>query len=372
MRRWRSPVTGAELAAEGPHALVAKGERWPIVDNIPYLRTGRERLIGEVFEYLDADEETGALTLLLADADDWWNEPPPPHGELRTLIAEIDGLSLREAMARLGFGRVGDYFAYRWSDPTYLASLALLEAHWNAPESAFELACGVGHYLRDLTRRGVACLGADVVFAKCWLARRFVAPHADYVVFDASSPWPLADERFDLVMCHDAFYFLPDQEQVAANLRDHAATDGGLAISHLHNLDWHREPLGPARTAAFWRGLFPDAQVYDEKELRQALWHQRAPRQCAWAVDAGVEAWSLFEGDIAAQPVTHGIAMPPEDAALRRNPLLGETSGDVRWPSPDYEREYADGCLWARTDADLPPGADPVRTRRIVDLPERW
>ena len=34
---------------------------------------------------------------------------------------------------------------------------------------------------------------ADVVFAKLWLARRFVCPRARLVCFDAAAPWPLPD-----------------------------------------------------------------------------------------------------------------------------------------------------------------------------------
>ncbi len=53
--------------------------------------------------------------------------------------------------------------------------------------------------------RGVACTGADVVFAKLWLARHWVCgPDVALVCCDAASPWPIADRRFDLVLCHDA------------------------------------------------------------------------------------------------------------------------------------------------------------------------
>lgn len=57
--------------------------------------------------------------------------------------------------------------------------------------------------------------------------------------------------------------------------------------------------------------------------------------------------------------------MPRADAALRLNPLV--CPDGVRWPSERYRAEYASGCAWAD-----PNTADPVRTRRVVDLPERW
>jgi hypothetical protein len=204
----RSPETGAPLRPDTPWSLAAPGERWPMVDGIPYLRTGRAALAAEALARLDRRDETGALAALLADQDDWWDGPAPDEAALRELVHERDRLSLRDAMERLAYGRVGDYFAHRWSDPTFLAGLALIEAHWPSPSAAFELACGIGHYGRELGRRGIAWTGADVVFSKLWLARHWVlGPGTRLVCFDAASPWPVTD-TYDLVLCQDAFYFL--------------------------------------------------------------------------------------------------------------------------------------------------------------------
>jgi SAM-dependent methyltransferase len=362
----RSPLTGRPLVADTPHSLAAPGERWPVVDGIPYLRTESEGLVAVALDHLDAGCPDDALVALLTDQDAWWTGPATALSELKRLVRERDTLSLREAMALLRMGPVADYFAYRWSDPTYLAGLALIEAHWASPDTAFELACGIGHYLRDLGQAGVACTGADVVFAKCWLAKHWVAPGANYVVFDAAGRWPIVDRRFDLVMCHDAFYFLPDQPRVAAALRGVTAPGGMLAISHVHNAGYHGGAKGPAKQADEWAALFPDVTVYDERALLDALMTQGTPAPVGWADDADVEAWSLVEAAGPARAVTAGVAMPPADAVLRPNPLL--TADGVAWPSPRYRDEYATGCLWAIND----PATDDARVRRIVDLPERW
>jgi SAM-dependent methyltransferase len=370
---WHSPVTGRALVADTPHSLAAPGERWPVVDGIPYLRTDSEGLVAVALDHLDAGCPDDALVALLTDQDAWWTGPATDLGELKRLVRERDTLSLREAMALLRFGPVADYFAYRWIDPTYLAGLALLEAHWTAPATAFELACGIGHYLRELSTRGVACVGADVVFAKCWLAKYWVAPEADYVVFDAGARWPVVD-RFDLVMCHDAFYFLPDQPRMAAELRTRVADGGTLAISHLHNAGFAGGSKGPARPTAEWRALFPEATVYGEDMLLDALLASAAPDVEGWRDDEGIEAYSLVEGaQRASRNIVDGLAMPLPDARLRRNPL-GRYDADgiliaVDWPSDRYRDEYAFGSPWAAPGA---PTTDPVRLRHLVDLPERW
>ena len=147
----RSPISGRPLVSDTPHSLVdGAGGRWPLVDGIAYLRTGRAALVTETLALLDAGRMPDALALLLAEQDDWWTGPPAEPAKLAGLIAERDRLGFRDAMDRLGFGRVGDYLAHRWSDPTYLAGLALMEAHWREPDSVFELACGTGAYLREL------------------------------------------------------------------------------------------------------------------------------------------------------------------------------------------------------------------------------
>ena len=124
----------------------------------------------EALARLDAGDREGALVLLLADQDSWWRGETADPTALRELVRRGTALTLREAMRLLSWGPVADYFAHRWSDPTFLSGLALVEAHWRGPATAFELACGIGHHLREWSRRGLRAAGADVVFAKLWVA----------------------------------------------------------------------------------------------------------------------------------------------------------------------------------------------------------
>ena len=354
------------MVPDSPHSLATTRERWPVVDGIPYLRTDSEGLVAVALDHLDAGCPDDALVALLTDQDAWWTGPATDLGEVKRLVRERDTLTLREAMALLRMGPVADYFAYRWVDPTYLAGLALLEAHWDQPASAFELACGIGHYLRELTRRGVACLGGDVVFAKCWLAKHWVASLADYVVFDAGQPWPVADERFDLVMCHDAFYFLPEQDQVAARMRMLLSERGSLAVSHLHNADFTGGSRGPARPTCEWQAIFHEATVYNERDLLGALLASGEPAPSGWRDDDAIEAYSLVERAEPPRSVKYGIAVPADDAALVPNPLILDQG--IRWPSDCWRDEYGEHCPWA-VPSNL---TDDARTRRVVDLPGRW
>ena len=379
----RSPTTGAVLVPDGPHVLAAAGERWPVVDGIPYLRTGREELIRATLGRLDAGDAEGALALLLADQDDWWDGAPPAPAALSALLRDRDRLSLRDAMAFLGFGRVGDYFAHRWSDPTFLAGLALIEAHWREPSSVFELACGIGHYLRELSLRGVAAVGGDVVFSKLWLARHWVVGReASLVCFDAGTPWPVAG-RFDLVLCQDAFYFLDPKDAILDALRARTGPDGTLCVGHIHNRSAPNLSAGAGLLPSEVEELFPDAVTYDDDELTRALAEARAPRPSPLSALEDVEAFAVADGPgllRVPRRLEGGLALPAPGATLARNPLYdgGEDGRSVAWPSDRYAREYGLRATYpARTE--LPPlpraGASTLRSarlRELVALPERW
>ncbi len=358
---WRSPLTGDALVADGPRVLRDEAARWPVVDGIPYLRTGRDALREEALAALEDGDERAARIALLRDQDDWAPAPPPDAAAVESVLDEP--VHLREAMRRLAFGPVADYFAYRWSDPTYLSGLALLGAHRPAGARVFELACGIGQLLRAVDRAGAGTLGADVVWAKLWLARRYVVPDAALACFDAAAPWPLPDAAAGVALCHDAFYFLPAKVHVAAELRRVAPV---VLIGHAHNAhvdNWSAgSPLAPEDYAA----LLPGARCYDDAELTAALLEDRAPRPAEPARLRDAAAVALAFG--APEPVRPdpAIALPPSGAPLRRNPLLVET-GDVAWPSDRYRAEYEalSGHL-TRSDRD------PVRARRVLDLPEAW
>ncbi|MCJ2128998.1 class I SAM-dependent methyltransferase [Methylobacterium sp. E-045] len=387
-----SPQTGHALKADTPHSLrdVVTNARWPVVDGIPYLRTGRDELVAATLALLDGDQHDLALEGLLADQDDWWTGPPADPLDLHALVRDRNKASLRDAVRCLGWGRVGDYFLHRWTDPTFLAGLTLLEAHWNDPLCVFEFACGIGHYLREIQARGVKVAGADVVFAKLWVARHWVVGEtAQFVCFDAGSPhWPIPGAPVDLVVCNDAFYFLDDKPAVLECLRQNAGDDGWLVLSHIHNSERPGFSAGRAVSADEIEELFPDALVYDDDELTRALVEKRAPSPRRPADLRHVEAFSVVAGAgmrPAPRAILDGLTLPSEGTSLRLNPLYEpDPAGGytIAWPSERYEAEYAPRVTYP-SHSDGPeildwvggeqsPHEDRVRRREFVDLPERW
>ncbi len=370
-----SPISRQLLHHDTPHSLAAKGERWPVVDGIPFLRTNRDDLVAETLQALDRGRPAEATALLLGDQDDWARTPPASLRDRRALLREADRISFREAMDRLAFGGVGTYFAHRWSDPTFLSGLALAEAHWRSPANVFELACGAGHYLREFARAGAQAQGGDVVWAKLWLARHYVAPGAGLICFDAARPWPLPDRAAGLVFCHDAFYFLPDKPHVASEMQ--RVSVGPVLVGHAHNALVDNLSAGAPLSPAAYAALFDAPLLYDDAELTVALREARAPR--AMAADALGRAAAVSLASCAGSPmsVAGGLAMPRRGTALRRNPLY--IDGAVAWPSPRYEAEYGKLATYPmQTDASEAAvmgeqrTEEWARTRELLDLPRRW
>ena len=372
-----SPLTGRPLVPDGPHSLAAGDERWPVLEGIPFLRADRRALADAALAALGAGDAETALVLLLGDQDNWARTPPPTEDARRALVRDAARLTFRAAMDRLAFGPVGTYFAHRWSDPTFLSGLALAEAHWNTPARVFELACGAGHFLREFARVAPSVCGADLVFAKLWLARRYVAPDARLLCFDAAAPWPLADGAADLVFCHDAFYFLPDKPHVAAEML-RVAGGGRVLVGHAHNGLVDNLSAGSPLPPAGYAALFGTPLLYDDRELTAALIEGRAPEPGTPDAVSDAPAVAMAAGAGAPRPVLGGLAVPSPGTRLRRNPLYAEA--EIRWPSERYEREYAplvtypmhvNGPEHAVAGAD--PATDRLARRRVLlDLPASW
>lgn len=392
-----NPLSGRLLEFDSPHSLTDGADRFPVIDAIPFLRAGRDDLRAKVLRKLDAGDERAALILLFQDQDDWARNEPPKEADLQPLFENRD-LNLRDAMRCLRYGAVADYFAYRWSDPTFLSGLALLEHHLPPDaKTVFELACGVGHFLREFEMRGAAAVGADVVFSKLWLARKFVAPHAKLICLDANYDFPFADGAFDQTFCHDAFYFLPEKKRVADELKRIAR--GAIIIGHAHNADAENFSSGAAISTGEYAALFENSIFYDDAELTRAAIENRKPRASeatdlkrAAAIDLVFNANDEIE--TIANFQRPSFLVPPVREKLRINPLLLDENGTIQsspvYPSERYASEYAplsDYLNLSETEREFLKSVgrenddnslndetltDFTRRRVLLDLPQKW
>ena len=372
----RSPITNQILSQQG-HALVAGGERWPVIDGIAFLRSDRRELADEALRHLDSGDATRACVCLLGDQDGWASTPPPSEQARFDLLQRRDDVTFREAMSLLAFGPVATYFTHRWSDPTFLSGLALAQAFCGEVtgtenDTVLEVACGAGHYLRAF---GPHAVGGDLVFAKLWLARHFVAPDAQLVCFDAAHTWPFADQTAHTVFCHDAFYFLPEKPFVAAEMQ---RVGRRALVGHVHNALVDNLSAGAPMAPAAYAELFPGCSLVADPDLTAALVEELAPRPASSSALAISPAIALAWNAVSPGCASGALTRPAAGTQLQRNPLYD--NGKVVWPSERYAREYSalvtypDSCeapemARAGEDAEI----DRLAQRRVLlDLPARW
>ncbi len=390
----RCPVTGAPLRRDSPHSLSSGERRYPVVDDIPFLRTGREALREKTLALLDAGWTEEATVGLLSDRDDWARGAGPHPDDLRTLIRTEPELTLRAAMRLLAYGPVADYFAYRWSDPTFLSGLKLLDVGLPAgAQRVVEVACGIGHYLRECAVRDIRAAGVDVVFSKLWLARKFVAPDAQLVCADVASGLPFSNAFSDAVFCHDAFYFLPEKRKVANEML--RVSSGPVLIGHTHNREADNFSSGAPWGVEEYAALLPSPVLYDDNELTRALIEDRRPvgvppdalRTCAAVSLIGRPSPGADEKGFAS------FEMPLEWQPVSDNPLLKGAGGEMlqkpAWPSDRYAAEYGPlmEYLALDDDASRTMPAEPsddlnshmaaltidlIRRRHYLALPQKW
>lgn len=377
----RSPVSGARLRSVAPELLSDAERLWPCVDGIPFLRLHRDDLRREAVERLQHGDRTGALALLLADRKD--DSIPCADAAGARAVAEGPATA-QEAMAALGYGALAVYMLHRWSHPTYLSGLSLLEIHAPRGGALLEVGCGLGHFLRPWVARSGPAIGSDMVYSHLWLARRFVAPLAQFVCFDANGPFPLADNCVTASFSHDALHYFQQKDHAVAELR-RVSTDDLVLIGHAHNASQVNLAPGLPLTVEKYLACVRPELVYDDAELTRAALSGNDPRPATVADLEACQAMALSTSTPTADPVS--LLCPDPRTPLTVNPLL--TNAGPEWPSArfvsefvrdwDYLREMerpADEILAAvLARADL--AGDPlkeqlVRRRILLDLPERW
>ena len=413
----RCPFCGTRLSLVDNEALVRTGGRiesgvlgceccaFPIVAGIPVMIA--DDTTRDAMHALEAGRHEEALFMLLGLDD-------PRAGAFRAFLARGAGGTYRDALAILSRDAEGEYFAYRFSDPTYAMAEGLLHAigqqQWTVAGRCLDLCGGSGHLTRVLTglqsRAGAPVPGtvsprvvlADLFFWKLWLAARFTSPGCTPVCCDANSPLPFARNVFSLVLLSDAFPYIWHKRLLADEMTRLAGPDGVVVMPHLHSALGENASAGNPLTPAAYRDLFSTQQprlFSDERLLTGILAHHLVDlTQDVLPEELGTEpSFTLVasrRGDLFRR-----YELAPAQGVLgelRVNPLYrverqgGSSILRLTFPTAEYEEEFG-ACRQylpktLTVDADL-SGAivpemlrsayDDLRRRRIViDAPLRY
>ena len=370
---------------------------FPIVDGIPVLHLQPAATAAR--EHMQAgrpDLARRALFGLSAEAD----------GETFEAAAASPAATYRSIVEALGPAFEGSYFIYRFSDPNFVVSDAVVRAVARTVAGgsgrAIDVCGGSGHLTRTLIDvTSVPPILADLYFAKVWLARRFTAPGCEPVCCDGNAPLPFVKGAFTFAMCMDAFMFIWTKRQLVGELTrlvDGGGHTGAVLIGHAHNQRvWshsHGQPLPPEGYADLFENLeprvFAEAPLFEDVVAGGPIDLSRRDSKETLDEDPALTIIATRHPGVFAR---HALERPESARGeFRLNPLYAvEPDGNrvrlrLRFPGNDYEEEYGacrrylpEESEISRSDFDALPAAtlsgtlaDLARQRVILDLPKHY
>jgi len=341
---------------------------WPVVAEIPVLLPwahNRSLSAGELLaRHRPPAEGLGAKIL---------RRLLPAEGALETAVSRRDATFL-DLVAALGRTRDLDYFRYRFSDLSYLATAALLTPLTRGP--LLDLGCGAGHGIHAMFRRIPRSLavGVDANFTLLYLAKRFVAPAALFVCADASARLPFRDGVFEAALSADTFQYLPDGASTARELL--RVTRGPILLSHFYR------PAAPASFDAqealkVFAGRSP--RLHDEDAILETFFSRReldlsrpAPeRDDVVTLTAGLEAMAYPGADY----FVSGSALNPLYEVREEGDLLQLRRRSL---SEKHDKRYRKYAAWLpetlTVTREQVASADPDLVRKFIllDLPPNY
>jgi SAM-dependent methyltransferase/uncharacterized protein YbaR (Trm112 family) len=379
----RCPFCGGSLVLEQNSALELKGPEmawgvlwcecsaYPMVDGIPYLRSGQTTRT--VLTLLESGAKQEALATLLG-------LPPtkkyPPEGPL----------TFRNALSVLCSTPEADYLLHRFSDPTFLVSDAVLRAIPKRPGRFLDLCGGAGHLTRGLLPGAEVWL-ADLEFWKVWLAKKIVAPECKPVCCDAAQPLPFGPGTFSFVFSSDGLNYIW-QKRLFLNEATRALDEKGtLVLTHLHNALWENPSPGMPLTPAAYQHLVETLplRMYREsdcfeavlagqpQDISQELKNTELQSEPALIAIASRES-AAFQ--------IHRIPETPQQGQLAINPLFQvEPAGQklklrLHFPSEYYEQEFEKARRYLPDEIEIDPERlnrpELIKNRVALWLPEHY
>jgi SAM-dependent methyltransferase/uncharacterized protein YbaR (Trm112 family) len=173
-----------------------------------------------------------------------------------------------DAVEYLKIGGYGDYFLHRFSSVSFLASLPLVLMLKSFPGPILEIGSGMGHHAFIISsffpQKEIIC--TDSSFINLFLAKRFLAPRAEFICLDANDPLPFRERKFNIIFSSDALHYLYSKKLILQEIGRISQEEAIVLLMHLHNLGGQNPVAGSPLTAEGWLRLclFPHAKLLPE------------------------------------------------------------------------------------------------------------
>jgi SAM-dependent methyltransferase/uncharacterized protein YbaR (Trm112 family) len=266
-------------------------------------------------------------------------------------LAAVDVLDLY--YRRYSGAEVSNYFVYRFGQPRHLAQLGLA-ARLNSSDGALlDLGCGVGHLTHYFTstRPGRTVLGADRDFFRLFVAKRYVAPAANFICLPADAALPFPDSALAGIFCCDAFHLFLHRAMSVREMRRVLADRGLIVAARFGNAAVEPREGYELRIDGYHR-LFAGLEhvVLGEDALLRQYLDKRTPDLAHVESDAELEGQKWIsvvasrsrEAFTASQPFA---TYPHAAGRLQLNPIYAV---DGRSPAGDLDMHLEFPSEWYR------------------------
>ena len=287
--------------------------RFPVVAGIPILKRGNIGTAGQssekVIDLIEKGQRDAALFSLLTPpslppSPSWIRSLPSITGVNRvksilwkrstrawqeqasTLLANDKATAcdlLDHYFSRNRSKLVRDYFAFRFSNGRYLVGLSFAASLANQPDKAvLDFACGCGHQTAGLVQQagGRPVVGVDQSFFGLYVAKRWIAPQAEYVCCAGHTCLPFPDGAFSAVFCSDAFQYFLSKATSIRELKRLTQDEGIIVLFWVRNGLLEHPYVGLALPPAGYQALvadMPHRLVADSEVLARYLKKQGPP-----------------------------------------------------------------------------------------------
>ena len=300
-------ASGTELSSNTMEygLLTCDCSRFPVVAGIPVLK--REKRTLAAMSLIEQGHHFDALLMLIQPAS-----PPmspiwrlssclPLGGQLKALVQQRrshtwqnqftsllrrmdrdDRVTVCELLSSYSAGKgAGHYFAYRFGQPRYLVALSLVTSIQQPQKPILDLCCGQAPITRSLLQHAnrQQVIGLDQSLWSLYVAKRWIAPEAEYVCCSVENALPFMEKVFSVVYCSDAFHYIVNKYACVQELR-RITDEGTVILTWVHNkrirMPHDGVPLSPEGYYALFQGL-PHRVVADEDILNRYLRKEGPP-----------------------------------------------------------------------------------------------
>ncbi len=247
------------------------------------------------------------------------------------------------------------YFAFRFGQPRHLVALSFATLIQRPGKPVLDLSCGCGHITRNLVYRAKdsQVIGIDRFFLGLYIAKKWIAPEAEYVCCPSDTALPFPDGLFSAIMCSDAFHYFINKAAAVNELKRLIQNEGHILLAWVRNARESSDgsPLPPEGYQNLVADM-PHRLVSDREILSRYLKGQGPPLAQATDIkyfhrEPTLSIVASYKPEIFRN---YGAfdEWPHAKGWLRLNPLYIQEEGDAshifirRFPSRSYEEEHSE------------------------------